>query len=77
MKNCISVLFVVSVFFLIAGCSDKEPDKLSGEKNEIYLTAGLKARPLTEVKFESTPERIARGKYLTEGASHCFLCQIF
>jgi len=74
MKNCISVLFVVSVFFLIAGCNDKGPDKLSGEKIEVYLTAGLKARPLTDVKFESTPERIARGKYLTEGGSHCFLC---
>ena len=74
MKNCISVLFVLSVIFSIAGCGDKEPDKISGEKTEVYITAGLKVRPLTDVKFESTPQRIARGKYLAEGASHCFLC---
>ena len=74
MKNCISVLFVLSVIFSIAGCGDKEPDKLAGEKNEVYITAGLKVRPLTDVKFESTPQRIARGKYLADGASHCFLC---
>src|SRR3972149_4988162 len=74
MKNCISVLFVLSVIFSIAGCGDKEPDKLAGEKNEVYITARLKVRPLTDVKFESTPQRIARGKYLAEGASHCFLC---
>jgi mono/diheme cytochrome c family protein len=31
-------------------------------------------RPLTDRVFERTPERIARGKYLTEGVSQCFIC---
>jgi mono/diheme cytochrome c family protein len=74
MKNCISALFVLSVILVVVSCGDKEPDILVGKKNEVYITAGLKVRPLTDVKFESTPQRIARGKYLAEGASHCFLC---
>src|SRR5262249_54747941 len=32
------------------------------------------ARPLTDVKFERTPQRIARGKYLAEGLLQCFNC---
>ena len=74
MKKFTGVLFLLSIIFLITSCSKKESDKTSGEQEEVYITAGLKVRPLTDVKFESTPERIARGKYLTEGASHCFLC---
>ncbi|HZO99416.1 MAG TPA: c-type cytochrome [Terriglobia bacterium] len=34
---------------------------------------GPKARPLTDRKFERTPERLARGKYLVEGLG-CFDC---
>lgn len=73
MKYIYSLLVPLLIFLMIAGCS-KESDKIVEEKPEVYITAGLKARPLTDVKFESTPERIARGKYLTNGASHCFLC---
>lgn len=32
---------------------------------------GPKARPLTDRKFESTPERLARGKQLFEGCAGC------
>jgi len=74
MKPLCSVLIAFSIIFIIGGCSKDESDKTSGEKEEVFLTAGLKVRPLTDIKFESTPERIARGKYLAEGASHCFLC---
>jgi mono/diheme cytochrome c family protein len=36
---------------------------------------GPKARPLTDRKFESTPERLARGKYLiTSGQPPCVMC---
>jgi hypothetical protein len=35
---------------------------------------GPKARPLTSRKFESTPERLARGKYLVDNALGCFDC---
>ena len=35
---------------------------------------GPKARPLTDRKFEVTPERLARGKFLTENLLACFAC---
>ena len=35
---------------------------------------GPKARPLTERKFGVTPERLARGKYMTENVLDCFAC---
>jgi mono/diheme cytochrome c family protein len=35
---------------------------------------GPKARPLTDRKFEQTPERLARGEYLVEGAAGCLDC---
>lgn len=36
---------------------------------------GPKARPLTDRRFESTPARLERGKYLlTSGAAPCILC---
>jgi cytochrome c len=35
---------------------------------------GPKVRPLTDRKFETTPERLARGKYLTENVLDCFAC---
>ena len=74
MKNGIYILIFLALILSITGCSNKEPDSVSGGKEEVYITAGLKVRPLRDIKFESTPERIARGKYLANGASHCFLC---
>ncbi|HEY0005080.1 MAG TPA: cytochrome c [Pyrinomonadaceae bacterium] len=35
---------------------------------------GAKARALTERKFETTPQRLERGKYLAENVSGCFGC---
>jgi len=35
---------------------------------------GPKVRPLTDRKFEVTPERLARGKYLTQNVLDCFTC---
>jgi mono/diheme cytochrome c family protein len=35
---------------------------------------GPASRRLTNRRFESTPQRIARGKYLVEGVGHCFAC---
>jgi mono/diheme cytochrome c family protein len=35
---------------------------------------GPRARPLTDRNFEVTPERLARGKYLTENVLDCFAC---
>jgi mono/diheme cytochrome c family protein len=35
---------------------------------------GAKKRRLTDRKFESTPQRLARGKYLVDGVIGCFGC---
>ena len=35
---------------------------------------GPRARPLTNVKFQSTPERLARGRYLVEHVTACISC---
>ena len=35
---------------------------------------GARKRALTDRKFESTPQRLARGKYLVDGVSACFGC---
>jgi mono/diheme cytochrome c family protein len=35
---------------------------------------GPKMRPVTDRKFEATPERLARGKYIVEGPASCFHC---
>jgi hypothetical protein len=35
---------------------------------------GARARPLTDRKFESTPERLARGRYLANAVSGCIYC---
>lgn len=33
-----------------------------------------RVRPLTDRKFERTPQRLARGKYLANGIGECFAC---
>jgi mono/diheme cytochrome c family protein len=35
---------------------------------------GAKKRALTDRKFEATPQRLARGKYLVSGVTGCFAC---
>ena len=35
---------------------------------------GPKSRPLTDRRFDRTPERLARGEYLTENLLNCFAC---
>ena len=35
---------------------------------------GPRARPLTNFKFQSTPERLARGRYLVEDVTACMVC---
>ena len=35
---------------------------------------GPKARPLSTRKFQSTPERLARGEYLVQNVSGCMTC---
>ena len=38
------------------------------------VVLGPDARPVTNEKFEATPARLERGRYLVENVTHCFLC---
>jgi len=38
------------------------------------VVLGPDARPVTDTPFEVTEARLARGKYLAEGPTHCFFC---
>ena len=38
------------------------------------VVLGPDARPVTSTAFEVTEARLARGKYLAEGPTHCFFC---
>ena len=35
---------------------------------------GPKARPLTDRRFDATPERVARGQYIVNGLVGCLVC---
>jgi len=69
MNLFIKIILPLTLVFIAAGCGG-EPD----ETPEVYLTEGLKVRPLREFSYERTIARIERGKYLTESVLQCFAC---
>lgn len=58
----------VSVLLVVAGCS-----RARTPSGPTPMRA-VRARPLTEVRFEATPERVERGRYLATAAIGCVLC---
>ena len=61
---------------LSAGCRSEEG---AGRVNSAANSSGpsktaVKVRPLTDRKFQRTPERLARGRYLVNGIGECFAC---
>lgn len=60
------------VFFACSTGSSTVPEVTEEEGNTILKAANV--RPLKDVKYELTPGRIAKGKYLTEGILWCFNC---
>jgi len=68
MRYYIGFIFSPLLFFIAAGCGETE------EVPEVYLTEGLRFRPLKDFKYERTDARKERGKYLTESVMQCFAC---
>lgn len=67
--------FLLLFLHLLFACSSGSPDGQDTVMDtDSTILKSVNARPLREVKFEITPERIARGKYLTEGPLWCFNC---
>ena len=70
-----SCLFILVIFIFFTYSSNSTPaSELEVEEEDSTILKAIHARQLTDVKFESTPERIARGKYLMEGPLWCFQC---
>jgi mono/diheme cytochrome c family protein len=68
MRAVLIVLFLM----LVAGfqsCSGRPPTG-----NSSATTTKHGTRPLTNRRFEVTPERLARGRYLAEGVGYCIGC---
>jgi len=57
---------------VIASCSTTTDS--GKEADNPGILKAKHARPLTDVRYEATPERIAWGKYLMEGPMWCFQC---
>src|SRR5262245_34705840 len=61
---------------LILGCNSGQtrPSAASSNSNSVDTMSGPRIRPLTDRKFEKTPGRLARGRYLVNGIGECFAC---
>src|SRR6266849_5862915 len=71
----ITLLFAAVLAFG-AGCHagrGVSPSQPSGQQST-SLKPTANVRPLTDRKFERTPERLARGRYLVNGVGECFAC---
>jgi mono/diheme cytochrome c family protein len=62
---------IITVFLaVVIGLSN-----CTGEKEEeTLILLASNSRPLTDIKFESSPKRIERGEYLTNSILKCFVC---
>jgi mono/diheme cytochrome c family protein len=65
-----AVLMAISLVPVV-GCQSGSSVPARGNSS---ATTKHEARPLTDRKFEVTPERLARGRYLSEGVGVCLGC---
>ena len=66
-----ATLFALLVLAATAGCSRRQKN---GESEATRPTDPKTIRSLTDVVFERTEARLARGNYLAEGLLQCFIC---
>lgn len=66
---------LILIMHLLFACSSGSTSLTELEiEEDSSIQKSIYARPLRDVKFKITPQRIARGKYLTEGPLWCFNC---
>ncbi|MGC4023459.1 MAG: c-type cytochrome [Cyclobacteriaceae bacterium] len=65
---------VVLICIVTISCNQSKyaEDKYKDELDTVFLATNTRA--LTNIKFESTPERLKRGEYLANGILACFNC---
>lgn len=73
-KKAVIFIFLVMIAVLI-GCRRIE-DKVEDDspKKQQQAEVPWSPRPLRDIKFEASAERLQRGQYLVEGVCHCFQC---
>ena len=73
-----AALKAYALWMLLACCSlsscTLQPPTSDDQLGENTILKAKYARPLKDIRFEPTAERLARGKYLVEGPLHCFQC---
>jgi hypothetical protein len=74
----IAKLLIASIVSVALALSNacRSPDSTwranSGANSSSSSQTSVKVRPLTNRKFERTPGRLARGRYLVNGVGECF-----
>ncbi|MGI8599753.1 MAG: c-type cytochrome, partial [Chitinophagaceae bacterium] len=69
-RYCFIIVFIAVFIFFFYQCSTT---KVELEEDTGILLA-TNTRPLRDIKYERTAERIERGEYLTNGILKCFVC---
>jgi mono/diheme cytochrome c family protein len=67
------LLLIVVVFFSIKKKLDDKP-AISAPFSKVPENESFKIRPLTNIHYERTPQRLKQGEYLTNGILQCFTC---
>ena len=69
----IRILAVAAAFIVLSGCGRSEPapapTPAAAEPRKVFTP-----RPLRTIVVARTPERVERGRYLSEGLLQCFVC---
>ena len=68
-KQTIIIMLLAFSIFIITCTENKSSSTTAGN-----VLVSKYARPLKDVKFTATPQRIERGKYLANGILECFEC---
>ncbi len=76
LAKLVIALVVSAGLALSAGCRSREgASRANSAANSSRSTnTSVNVRSLTDRKFERTPERLARGRYLVNGIGECFAC---
>jgi mono/diheme cytochrome c family protein len=80
MKQNINLLLIAVLIVIVTTVSVAfffNNKKMTVEKASLskqFANDSFKVRPLTNIKYEVTPQRLKQGKYLTEGILQCFTC---
>ncbi|PWT95121.1 MAG: hypothetical protein C5B52_18735 [Bacteroidetes bacterium] len=72
-KSSRVLLIIIGCIVLVVACQQQKPAPIKKELSGKILVSKF-ARPLTDIKFASSPERLERGKYLVNGVLACFSC---